>query len=145
MTSKQSAETLENMLNEANNFHPNIKLTGVIRKCVAFLDVCIENKHGILSTFVYHKESAEPYAIPFKSDHSRHTFANIIRGALARAVRLSSTLTAFDDERRNIRLTLLYNGYFVYFSFLRVHYYAPLVIHHDLLTFITENSFLITV
>lgn len=97
------------MLKEANQFHPNIKLTGEIGKSVTFLDLRINNNDGILSTSVYHKEAAEPYVIPFKSDHARHTFGNIIQGALARAVSYSSTLKAFDDERRYIRLMLLYN------------------------------------
>jgi hypothetical protein len=106
------------MLKEANNFHPNIKLVGEIGKCITFLDIRINSDNGILSTSVYHKEAAEPYVIPFKSDHPRHTFGNIVQGALARAVRYSSTLKAFDTERRNVKLMLLYHGYvaFDYFS-----------------------------
>ena len=105
------------MLKDANNFHPNIKLVGEIGKSITFLDICITNDNGVLSTCVYHKEAAEPYVIPFKSDHPRHTFGNIIQGALARAVRYSSTLEAFDTERRNVKLTLLYNGYVVFLRF----------------------------
>ncbi len=66
---------------------------------------------GILETSVYHKSAAEPYVIPFISDHPRHTFVNIIKTSLTRAVRYSSTFKAFNYERRHIRLTLLYNGY----------------------------------
>ncbi|CAF4830469.1 unnamed protein product, partial [Rotaria sp. Silwood2] len=40
----------------------------------------------------------------------RHVFQNIIRAALTRAIRYSSTFNAFNIERRNIRLMLLYNG-----------------------------------
>ena len=79
------------MLNEANNFHPNIKLTRQIGTSLPFLDVFIENKNGILTTSVYHKEAAEPYILPFKSDHPRHVFGNIIETALLRAIRYSST------------------------------------------------------
>jgi len=110
LTSNESSSAIEQMLKEANHFHPNIKLTGEIGTSVTFLDLRINNEHGILSTAVYHKEAAEPYVIPFKSDHPRHTFRNIIQGALARAVYYSSTLKAFDDERRYVRLMLLYNG-----------------------------------
>jgi len=59
---------------------------------------------------VHHKEAAEPYIILFKSDHPRHVFTNIIDGALVRAVRYSSTLPAFDQERSSIKLMLFYNG-----------------------------------
>ena len=73
---------------------------------VPFLDVIIENKNGLLATSVYHKDAAEPYVAPFESDHSRH----IIDNALLRAIRYSSTLSTFDEERRSIKLMLLYNG-----------------------------------
>jgi hypothetical protein len=99
------------MLEEANSYHPNIKLHGEIGKCVTFLDLRINNTNGTLSTSVHHKDVAEPYVIPFKSDHPRHIFGNIIQGALLRTVRYSSTLNAFNDERRQTRLMLLYNGY----------------------------------
>ncbi|CAF1380449.1 unnamed protein product [Rotaria sp. Silwood1] len=110
-TSNQPIAAIEKLLKDADSYHPNIRLTAVIGKSVTFLDVRIENNNGILSTSVYYKESAEPYLIPFKSDHPRHIFGNIIRGALTRAARYSTTLKAFDDERRNVKLTLLYNGY----------------------------------
>jgi hypothetical protein len=109
-TSNESLCTINRMLDEANNFHPNIKLVRQVGKSVPFLDVFIENTNGILNTSVYHKEAAEPYVTPFKSDHARHTFSNIINAALLRAVRYSSTLSIFDEERRSIKLMLLYNG-----------------------------------
>ncbi|CAF1227425.1 unnamed protein product [Didymodactylos carnosus] len=108
------------MLDEANHFHPNIKLVRQIGTSLSFLDVFIENKNGILVTSVYHKEAAEPYIVPFKSDHPRHVFRNIIEGALLRAIRYSSTLDIFNQERRTIQLMLLYNGYpprFIYTRF----------------------------
>ena len=116
-TSNESPEAIEQIFDEANHYHANIKLTGDVGKCVNFLDVCITNTDGILSTSVYHKEASEPYVIPFKSDHARHTFRNIIRGALVRAIRYSSALEIFDKERRYIRLMLLYNGHVSLFSF----------------------------
>lgn len=98
------------MLDEANNFHPNIKLVRQIGTCVSFLDLLIENRNGVLTTSVYHKEAAEPYTVPFKSDHPRYTFMNVINNSLLRAVRYSSTLSAFNEEQRSIKLMLLYNG-----------------------------------
>jgi hypothetical protein len=98
------------MLDKANQFHPNIKLVRQLGTNVSFLDFNIENKKGTLSTSVYHKEAAEPYIVPFKSDHPRHVFKNIIDTALMRAVRYSSTLSVFNEERRSIKLMFIYNG-----------------------------------
>jgi hypothetical protein len=98
------------MLDGANTFHPNIKLVRQVGTKMPFLDVFIENNNGILATSVYRKDSAEPYIVPFKSDHPRHIFNNIIDGTLTRALLYSSTLFAFNEEQRLIELLLLYNG-----------------------------------
>ncbi len=98
------------MLGEANSLHPNIKLVCQIGTSVSFLDVFIENKNDILATSVYHKEIAEPYLVPFKSDQPRHVFTSIIDGALIRAMHYSSTLSAFNEEHRSIKFMLFYNG-----------------------------------
>jgi hypothetical protein len=110
-TSNESLEVINQMLDEANNFHPNIKLVRQIGTSVSFLDVYIENNNDTLATLVFYKQAAEPYIVPFISDHSRHVFKNVIDGALTRAVRYSSTLSTFHKERRSIKLMLLYNGY----------------------------------
>ncbi|CAF4497261.1 unnamed protein product, partial [Rotaria socialis] len=82
-----------------------------IGSCVPFLDLLINNKNSILSTSVYRQLVAEPCVVPFISDHPPHVFSNIIHAALLRAVRYSSTSEIFQNERRAIRLMLLYNGY----------------------------------
>jgi hypothetical protein len=105
------------MLNEANNFHPHIKLTHQIGTSLTFLDVFIENKSGILTTSVYHKEAAEPYILPFKSVHPRHVFGNIIETALLRAIRYSSTSDILNREQSSIKLMLLYNGFVFHLYF----------------------------
>ena len=109
MTWNKSERELRKLLDEANTWHPNIKLDYQIGPSLPFLDVFLTNQNGILSTSIYHKPSAEPYVVPFISDHPRHVFGNIIQGALTRAVRYSSTFEAFDHERRYIKLMLLYN------------------------------------
>ena len=98
------------MLHDANNRHGNIKLTYEFGNGVSFLDLQIRNQDGNLMTSVYHEEAAEPYVVPFKSDHPRHIFENIIPAALLQAFRYSSTLQDFNHERRAIKLMLLYNG-----------------------------------
>jgi hypothetical protein len=110
LTSNESSEEVNQMLEQANSAHPNIKLVRQVGTSVSFLDVSVTNDAGVLVTSVYHKEAAEPYIVPFNSDHSRHTFKNIVDGALLRAVRYSSTLSIFQNEQRTIKLLLLYNG-----------------------------------
>ncbi len=121
------------MLDEANNLHPNIKLVRQLGTTVSFLDVVLQNKNGVLATSVYHKEAAEPSIVPFKSDHPRHVFNNIIDDALMRAVRLSSTLSAFNEEQRSIKLTLLYNGLVIPTAIFTIPFFhfSPIVIHQD--------------
>ena len=110
MTWNQSEIELQNLLATANAWHPNIKLDYKIHQSLPFLDVLLTNENGILSTSVYHKPSAEPYVVPFISDHPRHVFGNIVQNGLTRAIRYSSTLDSFNHERRLIKLMLLYNG-----------------------------------
>ena len=104
-----SEEEVKELLEEANRFHPNIKLTYQIGKSLPFLDVLIRNNDGLLVSSVYHKPSAELTILSFLSDHPRYVFRNVIQTALTRAVRYSSTFEAFNTERRQIRLKLLYN------------------------------------
>ncbi|CAM4846375.1 unnamed protein product [Rotaria magnacalcarata] len=111
MTWNRSEEELRKFLDDVNTWHPNIKLDYKIGNSLPFLDVQLTNHNGILSTSVYHKSAAEPYVIPFTSDHPRHVFINIIQTCLARAVRYSSTFEAFNYERHYIKLMLLYNDY----------------------------------
>ncbi len=98
------------MLDEANKLDPNIKLVRQLGTSVSFLDLFIENKNGIFVTSVFHKQAAEPYIVPFISDHPRQVFKNVIDTALMRSVRYSSTLSTFHEQRRSIKLMLLYNG-----------------------------------
>jgi hypothetical protein len=106
-----SLSSLQTHLYNLNHKHKNIKLVSEIGLSVSFLDVFIQIENGILFTSVYHKDAAEPYVVPFASDHPPHIFQNIINGALDRAIRYSSTFEAFNDERRQLRLKLQYNGY----------------------------------
>ncbi|CAF3428682.1 unnamed protein product [Rotaria socialis] len=111
LTSNDSLKSIDQMLDEANNLHPNIKLVRQIGRSVSFLDVLIENRKGTLTTSVYHKEAAEPYAVPFGSGHLDHVFRNTVDTAITRAVSYSTTLSQFEEEIRQMKLMFLYNGY----------------------------------
>lgn len=110
MTFNEQLHILNEMLDEAQKQHTNIKFVHQIGQSLPFLDVFVTNNTGLLTTSVYHKPAAEPYIVPFKSDHPRHIFKNIIDTALIRAIRYSTTLDVFNQERRSIILKLLYNG-----------------------------------
>ncbi|CAF4490897.1 unnamed protein product, partial [Rotaria magnacalcarata] len=86
MTWNKSENALKQILENANTWHPNIKLE--------------------------YKIAAEPYVVPFISDHPRHVLENIVQTSLRRAIKYSSTFQSFNDERRYIKSTFLYNGQF---------------------------------
>ena len=109
MTWNKSENALKQILEDANTWHPNIKLEYKIGKSLPFLDILLTNINGTLSTSVYHKPAAEPYVVPFISDHPRHVFDNIVQTSLRRAIKYSSTFQLFNNERRYIKSTFLYN------------------------------------
>ncbi|CAF4244878.1 unnamed protein product, partial [Rotaria magnacalcarata] len=78
MTWNKSENELRNLLDTANSWYPNIKLEYKVSKSLPFLDVLLTNSNGILLTSVYHKPAAEPYVVPFSSDHPRHVFNNVV-------------------------------------------------------------------
>jgi hypothetical protein len=111
-TSNESLSTINQMLDDNNNFPPNIQLVRQPGKSIPFLDVFIENKNDVLTISGYHKRAAESYVAPYNSDHPRHTFRTIIDNALLRTVRYSPTLSVFSEERRSTKLMLLISNRF---------------------------------
>ncbi|CAF3372163.1 unnamed protein product [Rotaria socialis] len=139
-TSNESYQSIDKMLDEANLFHPNIKLVRQISRNVSFLDIYIQSRKGNLITSVDHKSTAEPYIVPFNSDHPTHILKNIINNALLRAVRYCTNFSDFCDECRTIKLMLLYNGYdkkITLANTLKSTYprYPPSFIYHQLHSF----------
>lgn len=111
MTSNLSRSDIEHLLETQNSKDENIRITSSIASAVEFLDVFVQNHQGCLTTSVFHKPAAEPYIVPYSSDHPRHVHRNAVLGSLFRAVRLSSQVEDFDRERLTIELTLILNGY----------------------------------
>lgn len=156
MTSHLPLNQILSLLDQANVRDPNIRITPSVGTRVDFLDVSANNHQGQLETTVFHKSAAEPYVVPFRSDHPRRIHRNIIRGALYRAVRVCSHVEDFNTERLNIELTLLLNGYpprFIAYHFKRflIHNHAIslmdelnnelyMKIHHELLYQLTHRE-----
>jgi hypothetical protein len=111
MTTNLSLGQINARLDIANEKDENIRITRSIGSTVEFLDVLVENNQGQLRTSVFHKPAAEPYILPFLSDHPRHIHRSTINSRLLRAARLCSHVEDFDKERLNIEFTFLLNGY----------------------------------
>ncbi|CAF0985688.1 unnamed protein product [Rotaria sordida] len=111
MTSNESIENIKTLLDQANEKDPNIRINYTIHESVEFLDVLIENVEGKLTTSVFRKPAAEPYILPYTSDHPRHIHSNTISTALLRGIRICSDVHTFDQERLKIEIALLLNGY----------------------------------
>ena len=111
MTTNLPLTDIHQLLHEANHKDPNIRITPSIGSSIEYLDVYVNNDQGQLKTTVFHKPAAEPYIVPFLSDHPRRIHRNVIRGALFRAVRVCSDVYTFNTERLNIELLLLLNDY----------------------------------
>ncbi|CAF1195729.1 unnamed protein product [Adineta ricciae] len=99
---------------------PNISISYKIDSANDCLDVAIENNLGHLKTSIFHKSSAEPYILPYTSDHPHHIHRNIPYAALLRAARLCSNIREFDMERIRIDVSLLLNDY--PFDFIAEHF-----------------------
>ena len=126
MTFNSNRVEIQKLIDRVARLHPTIQINYTISKRISFLDVQIENTDCGLVTSVHHKQSCEPYVVPFSSDHPRHVFENIIQGSLVRAIRYSSTLTLFQPELRWIRLKLFLNGESVVIA---IHMKHSIVLH----------------
>jgi hypothetical protein len=111
MTTNLSFNQIKDLLDTAGQKDCNIRIKYQIQSCVEFLDVVIQNDNGQLTTYVFHKPTAEPYILPYTSDHPRHVHRNIPYAALLRAARICSNVHDFNIERIRIDMSLLLNDY----------------------------------
>ena len=111
ISSNESLDSIKDLLDKESKKDVNIGINYNIHQSMEFLDVLIENNQGQWKTSVYRKPAAKPYILPYTSDHPRHIHSNTICTALLCAIRLSSDVQTFDQERWNIEISLLLNGY----------------------------------
>ena len=111
MATNQIVEQFYIALEKAQKKDINIEILPAISASVNFLDVVITNDNGHLRTSIYHKPTAEPYILPYTSDHPRHIHRNIPYAALLHAARLCSNVDDFNSERIRIDMSLLLNHY----------------------------------
>jgi hypothetical protein len=111
MTTNQTIEEINIRLEKAQNKDINIRIQPTISTTVHFLDLTSMNENGQLRTTIYHKPTAEPYYLPYISDHPHRIHRNIPYNALLRAARLCSSVQDFNRERSRIDISLLLNTY----------------------------------
>ena len=111
MTKNETTKDITEKLQKLNTKDINIQINYELGTSVNFLDVTVHNDNGKLRTSLHHKEAAEPYILPFTSDHPSHIHRNIPYAALLRAARICSHLNDFNSERIRIQVSLLLNEY----------------------------------
>lgn len=111
LTTNLSVDDITIEREKAKHKDVNIDIDNQIRLSADFVDVQVDNDNGQLITKIFYKPSAEPYIVPYSSDHPRHVHRNVPYAALLRAARLCSSVHDFGMERIRIDLTLLLNDY----------------------------------
>ena len=111
MTINLIFDKIKTKLDTTDQKDRNIRIKYQIQSCVEFLDLVVQNDNGQLTTSVFYKPTAEPYILPYTSDHPRHVHRTIPYAALLRAARIYSTVYDFTIERIRIDMSLLLNDY----------------------------------
>ena len=111
MTTNKNIDEIHIELKKAKTKDINIRIDSKLDSTVHFLNVVITNENGKLRISIYHKPTAEPYILPYTSDHQRHTHHNIPYAASVRAARICSGVNDFNLECIRIDMSLLLNGY----------------------------------
>ena len=111
MTTNKTIDKINIKLEKAKTKEINIRIDAKIDSSIHFLDVIITNENCQLRTSIYHKPTAEPYSLPYTSDHPRHIHRNIPYAVLLRAARICSDVNDFNLECIRIDMSLLLNSY----------------------------------
>lgn len=111
MVTNEPVDEIKHELQTAKGKDGNIEIEVVIGTAINYLDVMLTNENEQLKTNVYHKPTAEPYYLPYRSDHPHRYHRNIPYSAILRAARICSNIDDFNQERLRIEVTLLLNNY----------------------------------
>ena len=111
LTWNGAIDTFAECLLALNAEYPDVRVTTSSGQQVHFLDCHIENCQGQLYTRVYHNPCAQIFLLPYANDHPRLMHRQWFRFALSRAIQYCSSYDDFQDERLDVELTFLANGY----------------------------------
>lgn len=103
--------------------YPQIHTHISIDTSVPFMNVYIANRDGQLFTRLHHDSTAQLYTLPYVVGHSKIEHSDYLRTALLRAVCCCSSVDDFQQERINLELSYLANGYSIRFVDSRVAHF----------------------
>lgn len=111
MTWDSTRVKIESLVEELNQTHADVQVQWTMNRINHFMNVYIEIRSNQLYTNVYRDPHEEPFVLPYVSGHSRLMHRRWFQYALVRAGQYCQEVQDFDDERRQIELTFLSNGY----------------------------------
>ncbi|CAF4675521.1 unnamed protein product, partial [Rotaria socialis] len=116
-TWNQSVDELEQILKSMKSEYHHLSFDIHIGKHLNYLDLYLENRHGLLYSRVHHQPTQQPYTLPYISStgDSIRKHSHWLRSSLIRAVRYCTTIEDFNQERIYLEMTCLANGYSVEF------------------------------
>jgi hypothetical protein len=106
-------QDLDNILNDLNNFHPNIKFTveREVNGRIAFLDADLQRQeNGQISRKVYRKPTNTGRYLNFQSYHHRSHKLSVIDSLMYRAITVCDD-ESLPNEINTIKSCLIRNGY----------------------------------
>lgn len=104
-------EKLHAALDELNGKHPDLRIKTTVGSSAVFLDAHVENSYGDVRSRVHHPLNETAFLFPYVIGHPRLSYRQWFQWAMRRAVRYSTERLDFDQERLQIELTFLANGY----------------------------------
>ncbi|CAF3316270.1 unnamed protein product [Rotaria sp. Silwood2] len=99
--------------------YPKLSITSSIGKNINYLDVKISYINSHLRTTINHDQDIEPRGLPYISDHPPRMYSTLIQACLIRAALICSKESDFDNERRDIEVIFIKNGYSI--EYIREH------------------------
>jgi hypothetical protein len=134
---ESSMEKIEAIFHQINqSFQAPIHMTFTNGLQSHFLNIHIENRTGHFYTRVYSDPNKQPFLLPYVTGHPRLIYRKWFRFALLRAGLYCTNLEDFQDERLNIELTFLANGYSLDFVEYHLHKFFQLVSQPHMSSFI---------
>ncbi|CAF5161256.1 unnamed protein product, partial [Rotaria sp. Silwood1] len=86
-----------------------------IGKNVAYLDVQISHINSQLRTTINHDNDIEPRGLSFISNHPPVMYSTLIQACLMHSAVIRSKVSDFHNERRDVQIVFLNNGYSINF------------------------------
>jgi hypothetical protein len=117
MGTNVSIDEIKKELEKSANKDIHIKINYQIDISVDIRSVTITNDNAKLRTSIFHKPVAEPYILPFTSDHPRYIHIYIPYAALLRAVRICSNIADVSLFLNNCPVDFIRKQFLRFFSF----------------------------